>query len=189
MISRQAAHLIHIPSGVRLFLSPSSFLRNSRIAMDVHLIAVFSDRTNRRRASGPVREDPCRSTIRTQALPTTTASACIAAERAIAGVETPNPIATGSRECFLTSPAQAAIPGGKDFRTPVTPVTEIIYRNPDPNRDARRTRSGPLVGATSGIQSSPALFASGAISPDSSTGRSTTRTPSAPARTASLQNA
>src|SRR3989304_2551273 len=33
MISRQAPHLIHIPSGVLTRFSPSSFLRNSRIAI------------------------------------------------------------------------------------------------------------------------------------------------------------
>src|SRR3989304_7046995 len=33
MISRQAPHLIHIPSGVLIRFSPSSFLRNSRIAI------------------------------------------------------------------------------------------------------------------------------------------------------------
>src|SRR4030042_2579844 len=35
MISRQAPHLIHIPSGVLIRFSPSSFLRNSRIAIVV----------------------------------------------------------------------------------------------------------------------------------------------------------
>src|SRR3990172_8288009 len=34
MISRQASHLIHIPSGILIFLSLSSFFRKSRIAME-----------------------------------------------------------------------------------------------------------------------------------------------------------
>src|SRR3989304_9918011 len=34
MISRPASHLIHIPSGILIFLSLSSFFRKSRIAME-----------------------------------------------------------------------------------------------------------------------------------------------------------
>jgi len=62
------------------------------------------------------------------------------------------------------------------------------YLERDLDAAMARTRSRPLVGETRGIQSSPDRFASGAISPDSSKGRSTTRIPSAPAERASPQN-
>src|SRR3989304_6300112 len=188
MISRQALHLIHIPSGILVFFSPSSFLRNSRMGIFGHLNSFLRDRTNRRRASGPVRDAPRVSTTLTQALPTTAASAVRAAALAIPGVEMPNPTAMGREVCSFTALAHAEIPGGSAFRAPVMPVKDIRYRNPEPNATARRIRSGPLVGETRGTQSRPARRISGSISGYPAGGRSTTRPPSAPAARASRQN-
>src|SRR4030042_5199614 len=53
MISRQASHLIHIPSGILIFLSLSSFFRKSRIAMAMSPQCLFegSDEPGKLRGS------------------------------------------------------------------------------------------------------------------------------------------
>src|SRR3972149_7444569 len=58
MISRQAPHLIHIPSGVLTRFSPSSFLRNSRIAIASSPHRLFQGSHEPSEGPGPLTRGP-----------------------------------------------------------------------------------------------------------------------------------
>src|SRR3972149_11756366 len=53
MISRQASHLTHIPSGILIFLSLSSFFRKSRIAMVMSPQCLFEGSDEPGKLRGP----------------------------------------------------------------------------------------------------------------------------------------
>jgi hypothetical protein len=103
-------------------------------------------------------------------------------------LEIPNPTARGSVTAVFTFRDHDSISGGSVSLAPVTPVTEMRYRNPDPARSKARIRSIPLVGAARGIHASPSERIPETAPRASSYGRSTMRKPSAPAARASRQS-
>ena len=77
----------------------------------------------------------------TRAEPTITPSATRATRAAPAGVEMPNPTATGAGDRRRTSRTKASNPGGRAARTPVTPVRDTAYNNPRVRAAIRDRRS------------------------------------------------
>ena len=75
------------------------------------------------------------------------------------------------------------------LRSPVVPVSDTAYTKPRASAPISRTRSGVLVGATSGTSARPSASQAARSSAASSCGRSGTISPAAPADAARRANA
>ena len=80
--------------------------------------------------------------------PTITPSAKDATARAWAGVDIPNPTATGHGETAFNDRTNRGSPEGNARRVPVTPVRETAYRNPRVFFAINFCRATGVVGAT-----------------------------------------
>src|SRR6202171_3520601 len=98
----------------------------------------------------------------TRAEPTTTPPAGPAARAAAAGVETPNPIASGSAGALRRARRTvSASPAGRASRAPVIPERETTYRKPVESLAAAFMRASVDVGETRKMVSRPAAVRCG----------------------------
>ena len=78
----------------------------------------------------------------------TPSAPALAIARTWAGLETPNPTATGTGETAFTSRTSFATVGGRAVRAPVTPTSDTQYRKPPLREATAARRAVDDVGAT-----------------------------------------
>src|SRR5271170_4113103 len=122
-----------------------------------------------------------RSIVSTIALPTTTASANLPTSANCSAFEIPNPTATGNLVTRRSRRTNFCASSANCCRVPVTPVRDTAYTNPREASATRFNRASGLVGAARNTGAKSYAFTARKYSPDSSTGKSVTNTPSTPA--------